>query len=110
MMHNEVTQLTISSVVLNGYVLCSLVAVVMSPLLFCSGTTAYVYVRDRWSQRELVRPVSGYYAAPARSPAQTGAPAPLLYSRCMWQLSMCNLSLSAHAQSQFLSYSSRFQY
>lgn len=48
LMHNEVTQLTFSSVVLNGYVLCSIVAVVMSPLLFCSGKTAYVYVRDRY--------------------------------------------------------------
>lgn len=48
LMHNEVTRLTFSSVVLNGYVLCSRVAIVMSPLLFSGGTTAYVYVRDRY--------------------------------------------------------------
>lgn len=97
LMHNEVTRLTFSSVVLNGYVLCSRVAIVMSPqstIVLQWYNSLRVRQRSAWSQRELLDPWTAILTASARSPAQTGAPAPLLYSRGMWQLSMLSLSSS----------------
>lgn len=98
LMHDEVTQLSFSSVVLSGYVLCSRVAIgmSMSPLLFCSGTTAYVYVRDRYGVSVNQQTRERLLCGAREQPAQTGAPAPLLYSRGMWQLSMCSISLRLH--------------
>lgn len=113
LMHNEVTRLTFSSVELNGYILCSRVTSVMSPLLFCSDTTAYVYVRDRYG-------VSVNYQT--RERLLCGARAQPRTNRCpctttiqSWHVATEHVqsrseTARVHAYSQFLSYSSRFQY